>query len=106
MHKKSNRNEKVGIYKMIDKEAAFHNLMEKMDEYKCPICQMVKFRMEEMTERFFYENVNSPITRYRIEKTNGFCSHHAHQLLKQDNPLTHAILYHDFLYNVIKSMLI
>lgn len=89
---------------MIDKEAAFCNLMEKMDENKCPICAMVKFRMNEMMERFFYENVNSPHLRYKIEKANGFCSRHAHKLLKQENPLSHAILYHDFMYNVIHNV--
>lgn len=89
---------------MLDKEAAFHNLMKKMDENKCPICAMVKFRMDEMTDRFFYENVNFPHLRYKIEKANGFCSRHAHKLLTKDNPLSHAILYHDFLFNVIKNI--
>lgn len=88
---------------MIDKESAFHDLMERMDKKSCPVCEMIEYRFEETLDRFFYENVNSPHLRYKIEKANGFCTYHAQKLSQKNDPLTHSILYHDFLQNVIEQ---
>ena len=88
---------------MIDKEAAFHELMDRMENNTCPICDMVEYRYNETVDRFFYENVNTPHLRYKIEKANGFCTYHAQKLSERNDPLTHAILYHDFLQNVIEQ---
>ena len=86
---------------MIDKEAAFHELMDRMENNTCPICDMVEYRYNETVDRFFYENVNTPHLRYKIEKANGFCTYHAQKLSERNDPLTHAILYHDFLQIVM-----
>lgn len=88
----------------MDKEMVFHELMDRMKKRKCPICEFTEFRLNEAYERFLYEGVNSPHLRYKIEKANGFCSYHAHKLLEKRDPLTHAILYHDFMFNVIENI--
>ena len=33
----------------------------KYTNYKCPVCQMVKFRMEEMIERVVYDRIHAPV---------------------------------------------
>lgn len=88
----------------MDKEAVFHELYDRMKDGKCPICDFTEFRLNEALDRFLYEGVNSPHLRYKIEKANGFCSYHAHKLLKLNDPLTHAILYHDFMHNVTENI--
>ena len=88
----------------MDKELTFELLMEKMENGNCPVCEMVNFRIAEALERFLYEGVNTPHVRYKVEKSNGFCKRHAHMLLKLGDPLTHAILYHDLMNNVIKNI--
>lgn len=88
----------------MDKEQIFHELMDRMKDGKCPICEFTEYRMNEAFDRFLYEGVNSPHLRYKIEKANGFCSYHAHKLRELRDPLTHAILYHDFMHNVIENI--
>ena len=88
----------------MDKEQIFHELMDRMEDGKCPICEFTEYRLKEAYDRFLYEGVNSPHLRYKIEKANGFCAYHAHKLLELNDPLTHAILYHDFMHNVIENI--
>lgn len=88
----------------MDKEQIFHELFERMDKRCCPVCEFTEYRLNEAYDRFLYDGVNSPHLRYKIEKANGFCSYHAHQLRKFRDPLTHAILYHDFMNNVIDNI--
>ncbi|MBP3448821.1 MAG: hypothetical protein J6K51_07365 [Clostridia bacterium] len=70
----------------------------------CPICDFVEFRLHQALERFLDEGINTPHTRAKIEWTNGFCNYHAHRLLTLGDPLSHAILYHDFINNVMKDV--
>lgn len=88
----------------MDKEQIFHELIARMDKRCCPICEFTEYRLNEAYDRFLYEGVNSPHLRYKIEKANGFCSYHAHKLRELRDPLTHAILYHDFMHNVIENI--
>ena len=78
--------------------------MEKMVDDCCPICALMDFRINESIENFLYESVNNPHIRYKIEKTNGFCNHHVHMMLKKGDPLSHAILYQDLMNNVITNL--
>ena len=71
--------------------------MEKMTDDCCPVCELMDFRINQSVENFLYESVNNPHIRYKIEKTNGFCNHHVHMLLRKGDPLSHAILYQDLL---------
>ncbi len=89
---------------MESKEIIYHELMQRMQKGGCPICDFVEFRLAEALERFLYEGINTPHTRAKIEWTNGFCNHHAHRLLELGDPLSHAILYHDFMNNVLKDV--
>ena len=89
---------------MDSKEIIYEELMNRMKKGVCPICDFVEFRLAEALERFLYEGINTPHTRAKIEWTNGFCNHHAHRLLELGDPLSHAILYHDFMNNVIKDV--
>lgn len=89
---------------MESKEIIYHELMARMDQDICPVCDFVEFRLAEALERFLYEGINTPHLRAKIEWTNGFCNHHAHRLLTLGDPLSHAILYHDFMNNVMKDV--
>ena len=89
---------------MDSKEIIYEELMNRMKKGVCPICDFVEFRLAEALERFLYEGINTPHTRAKIEWTNGFCNHHAHRLLQLGDPLSHAILYHDFMNNVMKDV--
>ncbi len=89
---------------MESKEIIYHELMERMEKGVCPICDFVEFRLAEALERFLTEGINTPHTRAKIEWTNGFCNRHAHRLMELGDPLSHAILYHDFMNNVMKDV--
>lgn len=89
---------------MDSKEIIYHELTERMKKGVCPICDFVEFRLAEALERFLYEGINTPHTRAKIEWTNGFCNFHAHRLMEMGDPLSHAILYHDFMNNVMKDV--
>jgi len=78
--------------------------MEKMEGDCCPVCELMDFRINQSLENFLYESVNNPHIRYKIEKTNGFCNHHVHMMLKKGDPLSHAILYQDLMNNVIANV--
>jgi hypothetical protein len=88
----------------IDKELTYELLMEKTEGGKCPVCELTAYRMNESFERFLYEGVNVPLIRVKIEKTNGFCNRHSHILASKGDPLSHAVLYHDLMNNVIKNI--
>ena len=78
--------------------------MEKMTDDCCPICALMEFRINESLKNFLYESVNNPHIRYKIEKTNGFCNHHTHMMLRKGDPLSHAILYQDLMNRVIANI--
>ena len=99
MYKKS-----IGVKEIMDKEQVYHELSERMKNGKCPICEFAEYRINEAYDRFLYDGVNSPHLRYKIEKANGFCSFHAHKLREFNDQLTHAVLYHDFMHNVIENI--
>ena len=90
--------------KGMDKEQCWELLMEKMDNDGCPVCELMDFRINESIENFLYESVNNPHIRYKIEKTNGFCNHHTHMMLRKGDPLSHAILYQDLMSLVISNI--
>ena len=89
---------------MDSKEIIYEELMNRMKKGVCPICDFTEFRLAEALERFLHEGINTPHTRAKIEWTNGFCNFHAHRLLQLGDPLSHAILYHDFMNNVMKDV--
>lgn len=89
---------------MESKEIVYRELITRMEKDGCPICDFVEFRLAESLERFLYEGINTPHTRATIEWTNGFCNRHAHRLAELGDPLSHAILYHDFMNTVIQDM--
>jgi hypothetical protein len=88
----------------MDKEAVFHELMDRMVDNLCPICEFVDFRMTESMDRFLYDGVNDPNIRLKLVKSDGFCNDHSHRLLELGDPLTHAILYNDLINFFIASL--
>ena len=89
---------------METKEIVYEELTNRMKKGGCPICDFVEFRLAEGLQRFIDEGINTPHTRAKIEWTNGFCNFHAHRLSELGDPLSHAILYHDFMNNVMKNV--
>ena len=89
---------------METKEIVYEELTNRMKKGCCPICDFVEFRLAEGLARFLEEGINTPHTRAKIEWTNGFCNFHAHRLAELGDPLSHAILYHDFMNNVMKNV--
>jgi hypothetical protein len=88
----------------MNKEQVFHELLERMVDNKCPICEFVDFRMTESMDRFLYDGVNDPNIRLKLVKADGFCNYHSHRLLALRDPLTHAILYYDLIDFFIKNL--
>lgn len=67
--------------------------MEKMDGGECPVCALSSDMLKREMDAFLYASVNDRGLRKKITDSHGFCTRHAHLLMRKGDPVAHAVLY-------------
>ncbi|HCE44762.1 MAG TPA: hypothetical protein DET40_14570 [Lentisphaeria bacterium] len=75
----------------------YFNLIESFNVSGCPLCSILKERLEKFLYNFLDETVTDVDSRLRIRKTFGFCSVHAWMLQKSENCMGQGIIYQDLI---------
>jgi len=86
----------------MEKHQVYFNLLDVLEEPGCPICSLVKKKIQKLMDDFLYEQVNDPGVRKEIRKSLGFCSIHSWQLQKFGDCFGLSIVYEDLL-NILKG---
>ncbi|HBC88601.1 MAG TPA: hypothetical protein DCZ94_16765 [Lentisphaeria bacterium] len=73
----------------------YFNLVESFNANGCPLCFIMKERLDKFLYNFLDETVTDVDTRLRIRKNFGFCHAHAWMLQKSENCLGQGIIYQD-----------
>lgn len=73
----------------------YFNLIESFGTNGCPLCFILKERLEKFLYNYLDETVTDVDSRLKIRKTFGFCSAHAWMLQKNENCLGQGIIYQD-----------
>ena len=79
------------------KDMVYYGLMDAMEGDCCPICKLIRGRIDQMMDGFLYESVNDPRLRKKIDRSRGFCNEHARMLMGKGDPLAHALIYRELL---------
>jgi hypothetical protein len=86
-----------GAGKKPEKHNAFFRLLEACGEPECPVCHLVRRRMQRYFDGLLYEKVNDQEIRRRFREAGGFCSLHSQQFAGYHDALAGSILYRDLL---------
>ncbi|HDI51867.1 hypothetical protein DRQ12_00995 [candidate division KSB1 bacterium] len=84
-----------------EKHSSYFELIEAFNQPGCAICQLSERSAVRYVETILYENVNDPATRKKLRRSYGFCPHHAHIALKQQDAFGIGIIYADLLKNAL-----
>lgn len=87
----------------LDKHIIYFELLDSLELDECPICHLIKKRIDQFIDGFLYESVNDPKIREDIDNAKGYCNYHAWKLQSAGDPLAHSIIYGDLVRNAIKS---
>jgi len=90
--------------KLQDKHLSYFELVDAFSKDGCPICFLIKDKVEKYFDNLLYENVNDIPFREKFRKNYGFCTLHSYKLLSYNDALAVSILYKDLLGNVIKNL--
>ncbi len=90
--------------KLKDKHLSYFELTDAFSTDSCPICFLVKTKIEKFFDTFLYENVNDVPFRTKFRKNFGFCPQHSYKLLYYNDGLAIAILHKDLLEDIIKNL--
>lgn len=80
-----------------EKHIVFFRLVETCSVAECPICHLVRRRVEQYFGGLLYEKVNNPELRNRFRTVGGFCNPHSFQFMGYHDGLAGSILYRDLL---------
>jgi hypothetical protein len=80
-----------------EKHTAFFRFVEACAQAECPLCCLVRRRLEQFFDGLLYEKVNDPELRKRLRTAGGFCNPHSFQFLAYHDGLAGSILYRDLL---------
>ncbi len=80
-----------------EKHIAFFRLVEACSEEECPLCFLVRRRVEQYFDGLLYEKVNDRELRRRFRSAGGFCNMHSFQFMGYHDGLAGSIFYRDLL---------
>lgn len=81
-----------------------YELYDRLCNQKCPVCEIINFRISQHMECILYESVNDKDLRTKVREGNGFCNFHSFMLLRKGDPLAHAIIYSDLIENALSEL--
>jgi len=90
--------------KLRDRHLPYFELIDAFSKNACPICFLVKSRVEKFFDVLLYENVNDVQLREKFRKNFGFCPQHSYKLLSYNDGLAVALLHKDLLEDVVKNL--
>ena len=86
------------------RDMVWHELYDRMQDDRCPICEMIHDRVQRGMEGFLYESVNDPVLRDHFRNSNGLCNYHAYMLMDIGDPLAHALIYNELVKRSVQHM--
>ena len=70
----------------------------------CPVCALTAQEMDRYFDHMLYMRVNELELRADIRAAWGFCTRHAHKLIRPAGAVGTAIIYHDVLTNLLHAL--
>ncbi len=89
---------------MMAKDMVWHELYDRMEGNRCPVCELILQRTKSFMGSILYEGVNDSSVREKIKSSYGLCNYHASMLMNSGDPLAHALIYHDLIHQAIYHM--
>ncbi len=76
----------------MDKNYTWHDIVKRMDENICPICQLINDRTHQKINVLEYQHVSDVEFRKTFIDSKGFCHYHTEKFYQQSDALAHAII--------------
>jgi len=89
---------------MKEKHIPYYTVLESLNSKECPICFLIKSRVEKYFETLLYEGINDIGFREKFNESRGFCNLHSHKFLNYHDGLAIAIVYREVLANYLKEI--
>jgi len=86
------------------KDTTHFEVEEALLKEGCPACHLATRSVARYLETLFYEGVNDPAPRTRLQRSMGFCPAHTALILQYGNPLGIALLYRDLISQAQESL--
>lgn len=89
---------------MKEKHIPYFELMDSLSEKVCPVCYLVRNKVERYFSNLLYENVNDVPFRKRFRENKGFCKYHSYQFLSYNDGLAISLTHRDIISDVIEEI--
>jgi len=89
---------------MKEKHLSYFAVLDSFNSKECPVCFLVKKRIEKYFDDLLYENVNDISFRKEFLKNCGFCNYHSYKFLSYNDGLAVSLTHRDLVVDWIKRL--
>ncbi len=89
---------------MKEKHIPYFELVCAFEFEECPICFLIRDKVEKFYNDLLYENVNDIGFRQEFKENFGFCVYHSYKLASYNDSLAVALCYENLLNDVVKKL--
>ncbi len=89
---------------MKEKHLPYFEVLDSFKSKECPICFLIKDRVEKYFDNLLYENINDIGFREKFRENHGFCNYHSYKFLSYNDGLAISLTHKELLINVIEKI--
>jgi len=87
-----------------EKHLSYFVVLDSFNTKECPICFLVKERIEKFFDNLLYENINDVGFRKKFRENCGFCNYHSYKFLSYNDGLAISLTHRDLIVDVIEKL--
>ena len=88
---------------MKEKHLPYFKVLDSFNTKECPVCFLVKDRIDRYFDNLIYENINDVGFRKQFRENQGFCNYHSFKFLSYNDGLAISITHRDLLIDIIEK---
>lgn len=88
---------------MKEKHLPYFNVIDSFSSKTCPLCFLIKKRIERYFDTLLYEGINDVKFRKQFRENQGFCNYHSFKFVGYKDGLAVAITHRDILADFIDN---
>jgi len=89
---------------MEEKHLLYFKVLDSFKTKQCPVCFLVKDRIDRYFDNLIYENINDVGFRKQFRENQGFCNYHSFKFLSCNDGLAISITHRDLLIDIIEKL--
>jgi len=89
---------------MREKHLPYFELVGSFNAKECPICFLIRDRIERYFDNLLYENINDSSFRKQFRENHGFCNYHSYKFLRYNDGLAISLTHRDLLIDMKEEL--